>query len=108
MRLLDVMLASMTLVLLLSLLFAAVVAAQVPPPHVQLAPRSHIIAALRGCGACEAAGRAACVGDARSSILAAPCGGSGGPGAAAARPACAHEAAGRAACVGGARSSIGL
>eukprot|EP00964_Phaeocystis_antarctica_P002158 scaffold1130_cov74-Phaeocystis_antarctica.AAC.6 len=44
MRLLDVMLASMTLVLLLSLLFAAVAAAQVPPPHVQLAPRSHIIA----------------------------------------------------------------
>ena len=38
MRLLDVMLASMTLVLLLSLLFAAVAAAQVPLLHVQLAP----------------------------------------------------------------------
>ena len=38
MRLLDVMLASMTLVLLFSLLLAAVAAAQVPPLHVQLAP----------------------------------------------------------------------
>ena len=63
-----------------------------PPPHVL---RAH-----------EAAGRDACVGDARSSILAAPRGGSGGPGAAAARPARAHEAAGRAACVGDARSCL--
>ena len=37
MRLLGVLLASMTLVLLLSLLFAAGTAAQVPPLHVELA-----------------------------------------------------------------------
>eukprot|EP00964_Phaeocystis_antarctica_P110897 scaffold75246_cov52-Phaeocystis_antarctica.AAC.1 len=41
----------------------------------------------------------------RSSILAALCGGGGGPGAATARPARACGAAGRAACVGDARSS---
>ena len=38
MRLLGVLLASVTLALPFSLLFAAVAAAQVPPPHVQLAP----------------------------------------------------------------------
>ena len=38
MRLLGMLLAPVTLALLLSLLFVAVAAAQVPPLHVQLAP----------------------------------------------------------------------
>eukprot|EP00964_Phaeocystis_antarctica_P052752 scaffold30910_cov48-Phaeocystis_antarctica.AAC.2 len=97
--------------LLFSLLFAARAAAQVLPLHVQLAPMRLLGVVLPSVTLALLfsmlfTARAAARRRSLSSILAAFRGDGGGPGAAAARPACAYDAAGRDTCVSDARSLL--